>query len=205
MYLMIRDFVGLMALVQISALEIHPWGARADKVERPDRVVFDLDPGPGVGWPALVDGARELRDRLERLGLVSFARTSGGKGLHVVLPIDRRSSWDDVKRFAHSVALAMARDAPRRYVPTMSKSEREGRIYVDYLRNTRGATAIASYSTRAHGGAPVAMPVRWDELGRLRGADAFDLDRAAKRAQRAEDPWKGFFDVRQSIRPAMGR
>jgi bifunctional non-homologous end joining protein LigD len=167
--------------------------------------VFDLDPGPGVRWPAMVEGARHLRDRLSQLGLESFARVSGGKGLHVVVPIDRRSSWDDLKELARSIALEMARAAPGRYVATMSKSRREGRIFVDYLRNSRGATAIASYSTRARAGAPVAMPVRWDELDGLRGADVFDIASAAERVLREDDPWKGFFDVRQAISSSMRR
>jgi bifunctional non-homologous end joining protein LigD len=195
----IRDLFGLVALVQISALEIHPWGARVDRIERPDRLVLDLDPGPGVAWRALSSGARQIRERLAAHGLESFLRTTGGKGLHVVAPIARRSSWDELQRFARGVALAMARDAPEQFVATMAKREREGRIFVDYLRNSRGATAIASYSTRARPGAPVAMPLAWDELGRLRSADAFDPARALRRVQRGQDPWQGFFDVRQSI------
>jgi bifunctional non-homologous end joining protein LigD len=191
--------------VQISALEIHTWGARADRLDRPDRIVLDLDPGPGVGWPALVRAARELHERLDLLGLASFVRTSGGKGLHVIVPIERRSTWDELKSFAQAVAVEMSRSDPASYVASMAKHEREGRIFIDYLRNVRGATSIASYSTRARRGAPLAMPLGWDELGDIRAGDAFDLRGSIERVRGRKDPWRGFFDVRQSIGPALRR
>ena len=148
----------------MGTLELHPWPAREDNVERPDYLVFDLDPGEGTTWKDVVRGAVEMRELLEDVGFTTFLRTSGGKGLHVVVPIDRRTTWDDFKRFAKSVADKMTREAPDRYIATMSKAKRHGKIFIDYLRNQRGATAIASYSTRRRKGAPVATPIAWDEL-----------------------------------------
>ena len=158
-YVAVSDVAGLVALVQMGVLEFHPWPAREDKVERPDMLVFDLDPGEGVDWKGVVQGAKDVRDCLEALGLASFLRTSGGKGLHVVAPLARRNTWDELKEFARGVAETMVRAAPERYIANMSKAKRRGKIFVDYLRNQRGATAIASYSTRA--GAGRRSPRRW--------------------------------------------
>ena len=163
-YVAIDDVAGLIALVQMGVLELHPWPAREDNLERPDQLVFDLDPGEGTDWKDVVQGARDVRDRLESAGLTTFLRTSGGKGLHVVVPLSRRNNWDEFKAFAKSVADAMTRDEPDRYIATMSKAKRRGKLFIDYLRNQRGATAIASYSTRRRRGAPVATPLAWDEL-----------------------------------------
>jgi bifunctional non-homologous end joining protein LigD len=199
-YVMIRDVAGLVSLVQMGVLEMHPWPARNDNVERPDYLVFDLDPGEGVEWKAVIAGAKEIRDRLEGVGLASYFRTSGGKGLHVVVPIQRRTSWDDFKQFAKNVANAMARDSPDRYIATMSKAKRRGKVYVDYLRNQRGATAIASYSTRARSGAPVATPLAWDELSAKTRANMYDVTNLPKRLDKLKsDPWEDFFSTRQSL------
>lgn len=199
-YVGLNDLAGLIWLVQIGVLELHPWPAREDNVERPDFFVFDLDPGEGVAWKDVIRGAHDLRERLESVGLQTFLRTSGGKGLHVVVPIDRRTTWDDFKQFAKSVADAMTRDFPERYLATMSKAKRHGKIFVDYLRNQRGATAIACYSTRRRPGAPVATPIAWDELsGRLR-PDAFNIKNLPKRLNKLkDDPWADFFTIRQSL------
>lgn len=205
-YLMVRDAAGLVALVQHGALEIHPWGSRGDRLERPDRLIFDLDPGPGIGWPAVVAAAREVGRRLEELGLASFVRTTGGKGLHVVAPLARRASWERLKRFARAVAEAMVAGDPHRYTATAAKAERGGKIFVDWLRNARGATAVASYSARARPGAPVATPVGWDELATLAGAAAYTVANLRPRlAALPEDPWAGFFTLRQSITRPMER
>ncbi len=198
-HLMIDDLDGLLSLVQLGALEIHPWGARADRLERPDRVVFDLDPGPGIEWRQVVDAALGLRQTLASLALTSFVRTSGGKGLHVLLPLERRTSWDDLKAFARGVAEELVRKDPKRYVATASKARREKRIFIDWLRNARGATAIAPYSTRAREGAPVAAPLAWEELGKIRKSDAFDVRGMQERIARRGVPWAGFFSVRQRI------
>ncbi len=199
-YLVVDDLGGLISLVQLGALEFHPWPARADNVERPDRLVFDLDPAEDVAWDEVVRGAREVRDLLEALGLQSFVRTSGGKGLHVVAPIDRRTTWEQHKEFARGVAETLVRAAPDRYVATMTKAKRRGKIFVDYLRNQRGATAIASYATRARAGAPVATPLRWSELTTLESSDHYTVANVRDRLRRLKkDPWEGFTGVRQSI------
>jgi bifunctional non-homologous end joining protein LigD len=203
-YVVVDDASGLVSLVQMGVLEMHPWPARADKLERPDRLVFDLDPGEGVTWKDVVRGAAEVRDCLTALGLRSFLRTSGGKGLHIVAPLLRRNTWDEFKAFAKGVADAMVRAAPDRYIATLSKAKRRGKIFVDYLRNQRGATAVASYSTRARPGAPVAVPLAWEELSVKIKPDMFNVTNLADRlaAQRV-DPWKDMFSVRQSITREM--
>lgn len=199
-YVVVDDLAGLISLVQLGVLEFHPWPAREDNVERPDRLVFDLDPDEKVSWPSVRQAAQEVRDCLEMLGLQSFLRTSGGKGLHVVVPIDRRSDWDEVKEFTRGVAELMMRTAPDRYVANMSKAKRRGKIYVDYLRNQRGATAVASYSTRARAGAPVATPLTWDELPKVKRADYYTVANVPERLRRLrKDPWEGFWRARQSI------
>jgi bifunctional non-homologous end joining protein LigD len=162
-------------------------------------LVFDLDPGPKVQWSAVVEASLELRELLEAQGLQSFVRTSGGKGLHVVLPIDRRASWDEAKAFARSVAETLAQKAPARFVSVASKARRSGRIFVDWLRNGRGATAIASYSTRARPDAPVATPLSWEELPRVTGGEQFLLATVPGRLKQISDPWVGFDTVRQGL------
>jgi len=203
-YVYITTVADLVGLIQASALEIHPWGCRLDAIEKPDRLVFDLDPGPHVVWTEVIRVARTLGARLEALGLAAYPRLTGGKGLHLVVPIVRRSSWDDAKAFARAVCIAHVRDDPKRLTANMSKAKREGRIYLDYLRNGRGATAIASYSPRARVGAPVAVPIRWDELEADRRADHYDIPAVVKRlASLARDPWEGFDASTRQITRAM--
>jgi len=199
-YLVVEKAADVMALVQFNVLEFHPWGALAADPDRADRVVFDLDPAPGVPWAQVREGARQVRDLLRRDGLRSFLRTSGGKGLHVVAPVSPPCPWDPVRAYARSVAEALADRRPERYVATSAKSARTGRIFIDYLRNGRGATSIASYSLRARPGATVAMPLRWDELGRLGSAGDFDIRSAPRRLARlGGDPWEGIAGLRQDI------
>jgi bifunctional non-homologous end joining protein LigD len=199
-YIAIDDITGLISLVQMGTLELHPWPAREDNVERPDYLVFDLDPGEGTTWKDVIRGAVEMRELLEKVGFATFLRTSGGKGLHIVAPIDRRTTWEAFKQFAKSVADKMTRDAPGRYIATMSKAKRHGKIFIDYLRNQRGATAIASYSTRRRQGAPVAVPIGWDELSAKTRPDMFNIKNLPKRLDKLKkDPWADFFKVRQSI------
>jgi bifunctional non-homologous end joining protein LigD len=184
---------GLLGLVQGGVLEIHPWGSRLDDLERPDLITMDLDPGPDVTWAAVIEAAGEVRERLGEAGLESFVKTSGGKGLHVVAPLKPRAGWDAVKAFAKGIADAMASDAPERFVATVSKSKRKGRILVDYLRNGRGATAVAPYSTRARAGAAVSMPLAWEELGPAVGPAYFTVENALPRlAGLNADPWADF-------------
>lgn len=191
--LSIDDFDGLVALVQAGALEIHPWGAPLADLEKPDMVIFDLDPGEGVGWADMVAGAKEIRDRLEAMSLPSFVKTSGGKGLHVVVPLKPKADWETAKDFARALADAMAADSPDRYLAVATKARREGHIFIDYLRNARGATAVAAYCVRARPGAAVSMPVAWEELDDIAGAAQFTLDNTpARLANLAADPWGGF-------------
>jgi bifunctional non-homologous end joining protein LigD len=199
-YVAIDDVAGLVALVQMGVLELHPWPAREDNLDKPDMLVFDLDPGEGTTWNNVVAGARELRERLEAAGLTTFLRTSGGKGLHIVVPLSRRNSWEEFKAFAKSVADAMTRDAPSQYIATMSKAKRRGKLFIDYLRNQRGATAIASYSTRRRRGAPVATPIGWEELTARTRPDMYTIANLPKRLEKLKkDPWADFFKTRQSI------
>ena len=205
-YIVIDDLSGLITLVQLGVLEFHPWGCREDNVERPDRMVFDLDPGPSVEWLGVVHAAVALRDRLEDLGLQSFVKTSGGKGLHVVVPLQRRGAWDEMKDFSAAIAESLARLEPARYLTTATKAKRHGRIFIDYLRNGRGATSVAAYSTRAREGAPVSTPIAWDELTAELGPAAFTVKNLPDRLARLKrDPWDKFLELRQSITATMTR
>jgi bifunctional non-homologous end joining protein LigD len=198
--LVVRDLPGLVSLVQVGALEIHTWGTRVDRIDRPDRVVFDLDPDLSVSWPKVIEAARRLHDLLDDLGLVSFLKTSGGKGLHVVVPFLRRHGWDEILRFSKAVAHRLASDYPREYTATMSKAARAGKTYIDYHRNNRGATAVAAYSTRARPDAPVALPLFWKELSPAIGPDHFHVGNIVGRlASLEEDPWSDIRRVRQSV------
>lgn len=189
----IHDLDGLIALVQGAALEIHPWGSTFSALERPDMVNIDLDPGPGVEWQKVIDAAQEVRQRLQALGLVPFVKTSGGKGLHVVAPLRPKAGWVKVKAAMKALAVGMAGDEPDRYVATVSKAKREGRILIDYLRNGRGQTAVAPYSTRARPGAPVSMPLSWEELSPEIGPAHFTVANIAGRLERMQgDPWRDF-------------
>jgi bifunctional non-homologous end joining protein LigD len=195
----VDDIDGLLTLVQAGVLEVHVRGSRIDHLDLCDRIVFDLDPGEGVGWPQIVQAAREVRERLTSLKLESFVKLSGGKGLHVVLPI-AGVEWDAVKTFVQAFAQAMALDAPARYVAKMTKSLREGKIFVDYLRNSLEQTAVAAYSTRARAGAPVSMPVSWQELGRITGANQYTVLNVTKRlAVLKKDPWQDLARVKQTL------
>ena len=199
-YLVVDDIAGLMELVQFNALEFHPWGAHADDPDRADRVVFDLDPGPGVPFDAVKRAATHVRDLLEQLDLQSFLRATGGKGLHVVVPLHPPGDWTLVKKFAKGFAEALAGSEPERYLATATLKLRPGKIFIDYLRNGRGATAVASYSLRARAGAPVAVPLAWSELKALKRGDAFDMDATLARVKRQrKDPWAGIDTLRQDL------
>ncbi len=199
-YLFIRDLAGLIALVQIGVLEIHPWGVSVDRPDRADRVIFDLDPGEGTGFDAVVAGAIDVRGRLQALGLESFVKTTGGKGLHVVLPIERRHDWRFVKAWAKSLSEQMAGDAPDLYLTRAAKSERIGRIFIDYLRNDPTSTAVAPYSTRARPGAPVAMPLTWEEVTPDLDPGRFSVNNVATLlSEREQDPWAGMVRIRQRL------
>jgi len=191
--LVIDDLDGLIALVQGGVLELHPWGTTLATLEQPDMIVMDLDPGPEVAWDDVIAAAKELRARFAKLGLASFVKTSGGKGLHVVAPLMPAAGWEEVKAFAKSVAQAMAADSPDRYVATITKARRHRKILIDYLRNVRGNTTVAPYSTRARPGAPVSMPLAWEELSSRIGPAYFTLANTPTRlATLADDPWGDF-------------
>jgi bifunctional non-homologous end joining protein LigD len=198
--IVIDDLAGLINLVQGGVVEIHPWGSGADDLERPDRLVFDLDPGEDVSWSEVVAAAREMRAELQARGLESFVKTSGGKGLHVVVPVAPRAGWDEAKAFTQAVAEQMSRAHPDRYVAIMSKRARRGRIFIDWVRNGRGATAVAAYSTRARPQAPVSTPLGWDELSEALLGDHFTVANLRERLDFLKrDPWEGFFKLRQRI------
>jgi bifunctional non-homologous end joining protein LigD len=199
-YLMIDSASGLVGAAQIGGLELHIWGSHADTLEHPDRLVFDLDPDSGLTFADVREAARDVRELLKVAGLESFPLVTGGKGIHVVVPLDKSQGWDEVKAFAKGVATKLAETEPQRFTATMSKAKRKGRIFIDWLRNERGATAIAPYSPRARGTASVATPVSWTELGRVAHANTFTIPSVLKRIrQQTSDPWKGYFKTRQRI------
>ncbi|MDG6349019.1 DNA ligase D [Luteimonas sp. 8-5] len=190
-YVYVDGIEGVLDLVQMNVLEFHPWGARTEDVEHPDRLVFDLDPGEGVDWNAIKAAAREIRARLEEVGLKSFLRLSGGKGLHVVVPIAPKHDWPTAKGFCEAFARAMEAQSPDRYVATATKAKRKGVIFIDWLRNGRGATSVASWSLRAREHAGVAVPLKWSELGRTRSGHDYPLEKALRRAAaQRTDPWQ---------------
>jgi bifunctional non-homologous end joining protein LigD len=197
--LMIADVEGLLGLVQMGALEIHSWGCRVQQLDCPDQLVFDLDPDEGLGWERVQEAAQQLRERLEERGLTAFLRSTGGKGLHLVVPVQPKTPWDDAKAFTQRVAEQLVQAEPTKYVATMTKSKRKGKIFLDYLRNGRGATAVCSFSTRARPGAPVAVPLAWAELDQLRPGQ-YDVNNLQQRLEGLpQDPWRGFDDARARI------
>jgi bifunctional non-homologous end joining protein LigD len=200
-YLLAHSVDGLVALVQFGVIEIHAWGAREDALDRPDRVVFDLDPGPGVEWGDVRTTAKALRSRLRRHGLESWVKTTGGKGLHVVAPIRRGPSWDATSDFARAVARELVEADPRRFTATAGKSRRRGKIFIDWLRNVRGATSVVPWSVRARPGAPVAAAWTWSRLASLRSADQVKVD-TMRIGARATDPWQGLLRSGQRLRSA---
>lgn len=197
--LFIRDFDGLAALVQLGTVEVHVWGAKVDAIETPDQVIFDLDPDPGVPVERVREAALTVRQRLEELGFESFLKTSGGKGFHVVLPLRPKAGWDEVKGFARDFAKAMEQAEPKLYTATLSKKARKGRIFIDYLRNGRGSTAIAPFSTRARPGAAVAMPAAWELLEKDLAPDAFKAPDVTKKGA-PDDAWAAFFKPKRSLK-----
>jgi len=197
---------GLLSLVQVGVLELHIWGASRKDIEKPDYVVFDLDPDEGLAWERVVEGAFLLRDRLADLGLRSFLKTTGGKGLHVCLPLTRRAGWDEVKAFTKAVSESVVAEDPERYTSKLPKASRKGKIFIDYLRNGRGATSICAYSTRARAGAPVSTPLSWDELesGQEVRGSYFNVRNVPERLESLDaDPWAEFSTIRQSITAPM--
>jgi bifunctional non-homologous end joining protein LigD len=199
-YLVVDDLSGLIACAQVSAIELHAWGSREADGERPDRLVFDLDPGEGIAFAEVIRAAFEVRERLRAVGLESFCRTTGGKGLHVVAPVRPRVEWTATRAWCRAFAEAMAADSPGKYVSRLPKIERRGHILVDWLRNGLGSTAVASFSPRARPGATVATPVAWREVDETLDPSAFTLETVPQRlAKQNADPWKGFTMLDQYV------
>lgn len=191
---------GLIELVQINALELHPWSARIDNIEKPDYLTFDLDPGEGVIWKEMVRAAFHIKEEFETLGLQTFVKTTGGKGLHIVIPIQRRYDWETTGNFAQAFARHLVLKYPEYYIDNMSKAKRKGKIFIDYLRNRRGATAIAAYSLRANEMASISTPLAWEELSPKITSAHFTIKNIVKRLHKiAQDPWADFYALKQKL------
>jgi bifunctional non-homologous end joining protein LigD len=204
-YLVVDDLPGLIGLAQMGILEIHTWNSTVDHLEQPDRVVFDLDPDPAVGWPAVVKTAERVRAMLDGLGLAAYVKTTGGKGLHVVTPLRPEAGWSECAEFSRVLAEAIARQHPDEYLTEASKAARKGKIFIDWLRNVRGATSIAAYSTRAKAGAPVSAPVTWEELPKTR-PDQYTVETLPRRlASQTKDPWAGYETAAKPLSAALKR
>ena len=203
-YMVADSPAALVGLVQMGVLELHTWGSKRDKLERPDRMILDLDPDPAVEWSAVIEGAQLLRTLLNELNLASFVKTTGGKGLHIVVPLQRVHTWDEVKTFSKALADHLVHTIPERFLANMSKHKRKGKIYIDYLRNARGATAVAAYSTRARQGAPISVPLAWEELSVDLRSDHFTMTNLPERlGDLRKDPWKNYFTAKQRISRKM--
>jgi bifunctional non-homologous end joining protein LigD len=199
-YLVIENLAGLVAVVQMGVLEVHPWGSTAGKVDLPDRITFDFDPDEGLPWERVTQAALDMREALDGIGLQSFPKTTGGKGLHVVVPIAPKIDWDAAKEFSKWVADKFVSAYPDRFTSNMAKRARTGRIFIDYLRNGRGSTAIGAYSPRARNGAPVATPLFWEEVEKGVKPGEFTMLTVPRRlAGLKSDPWADMAKSRQSI------
>lgn len=205
-YMTVKSLSDLAGLVQMGVLELHTWGAHAGRLDKPDRLIFDLDPAPDLPWREVITAAQLVRGLLEEIGLISFVKTTGGKGLHVVVPLKPERGWDEVKGFSRAVAHHLAQTLPDRYTAKMSKRTRTGKIFIDYLRNAAEATAVAAYSTRAKPGAPVSTPIAWDELSEDLRSDSFNVANLRERLRRLQrDPWADYFSSRQRLTAKMLR
>jgi bifunctional non-homologous end joining protein LigD len=205
-YAVANSVAALVGLVQKGVIELHVWGSTTRDLARPDRMVLDLDPDASVAWREVMAAARATRDRLADIGLEAFLKTSGGKGLHVVVPLAPRHEWDEVKAFSRAIAEALAADHPSVFTSKMAKKERTGRIFIDYLRNGPGATAVAAYSVRARAGAPVSTPLHWDELAGRMKPSSFHAGNVVRRLQGLHsDPWKAFRRTSQTLTAPMKR
>jgi bifunctional non-homologous end joining protein LigD len=205
-YAIANSAAAVVALVQKGVIELHVWGSTTRDLGRPDRIVFDLDPDMAVPWREVTAAARTTRELLADLGLESFVKTSGGKGLHVMVPLAVKHDWDEVKEFSHVVAETLEADHPRLFTSKMAKKERVGRIFIDWLRNGPGATTVAAYSVRARKGAPVSTPLHWDEVGGRLRPTSFHAANVVRRLHGLHsDPWKTFRRTSQTLTASMKR
>jgi bifunctional non-homologous end joining protein LigD len=206
-YVAVEKREAIAGMAQFGTIEFHTWGSTASRLERPDRVTIDLDPDPDVPWERLIEAAQLTREFIAELGLTGFLKTTGGKGLHVVAPIKPTRDWDTVKAFAQAVAVRLETAAPDRFTARMAKARRRGKIFIDYLRNARGSTAICAYSLRARAGAPVSMPLPWDALSRkkdLRGHH-FNLRSTGEQLEWSQAAWKDYDRARATLTVASLR
>lgn len=200
-FVYLKNGKGLLYLAQIDILEIHTWGSHINTLEKPDVILFDLDPAPSVQWHEVVDLAHFMRQELIKMKLTSFVKTTGGKGLHIVVPIRPKHSWEDVRSFSKAFAVYIAKQNSAICTESLSKFKRKGKILIDYVRNTRGATVVAPYSLRAREGAPIAIPLHWHELTTKIKSNTFNLKNIKKRLQLVgADPWRNFYKIKQSLK-----
>lgn len=199
-YIYLDDLEGLKSCAQFGALELHPWAAGLRDLEHPERLIFDLDPDEALDFSAVKSAARAVRDVLEDAGLRPYPMLTGGKGVHVIAPLKPEASWDGAKAFCRGVARSLSKAEPERYTAEMSKARREGRVFIDWLRNQRGQTSVAPYSVRARSGAPVATPIRWDELSGAASGGDYTMETLPRRlAALNADPWDGYFDAARTL------
>lgn len=189
----IDSTAALIGAAQMGAIELHTWGATTDRIETPDLFILDLDPDPALPWKSMVEATQLTLSVLDELGLEAFLKTSGGKGMHIVVPLARKDDWETVKAFAKAIAQFMAQQLPERITATMGPKNRVGKIFVDYLRNTRGASTVAAYSVRARPGLPVSVPIARDELTSLHGSQEWTVANLLERLEGFKgDPWAGY-------------
>lgn len=196
-YFYLNDEKGILYQNEMNTLEFHSWGSQVKNLEKPDLLIFDLDPDQSLALDKVQKGARDLKDLLDDYSLTSYLKTSGGKGYHILVPIKTNSSWDELHNFAGKIANKMEEKRPENYTSSSKKEDRKSKIFIDWLRNARGATIVAPYSLRARKGAKVSMPIAWDELDSV-APDAIDMEEALNRIEK-EDPWKNFFDEEQEL------
>lgn len=196
-YFYLENKEEILSQIEMNTLEFHTWGSAVKEPEKPDRVVFDLDPDTKMGLDKVKKGAKDIKEILDQKSLTSFLKTSGGKGYHIVIPIESNVSWDTVSDFAKSIAEDLEEKEPERYTSSSKKEERKNKIFIDWLRNTRGATIVAPYVARARKGAKVSMPIAWEELDSI-APDAIEMEEAVSRVDK-EDPWEDFFEVKQEL------
>jgi bifunctional non-homologous end joining protein LigD len=200
----VETIKALVGAAQMGTVEFHTWNAVAANIEKPDRVVFDLDPDAALGWERMIEAAQLTRSLLEELGLTSFCKTSGGKGLHVVVPLAKQAGWDEVKNFSQAVAQHMATMLPKYFSAKMGAQNRKQKIFIDYLRNNRGSSTVAAFSARARPGLGVSVPLAWDEVEATTGGDQWNIENLHERlAGLKSDPWADYAKTRQRITAAM--